>query len=151
MLTTSLDSTVLTERTSAVRQAQQRREPRLSGEPLEPGAKAKATMKTLYPHASKIRSSGTAKDASMIYLLVLLPATGLTIAGYFALFLSGRSEGRMRTFGRYLGYWAFMLAALLVLGGIFAAGHHRHQCPMWMHGMHERPADAPSDAPATPR
>ena len=53
----------------------------------------------------------------MIYLLVLLPATALTIGGYFALFLSGRSEGRMRTFGRYLGYWAFLLAALLVLGG----------------------------------
>jgi hypothetical protein len=96
----------------------------------------------------------------MIYLLVLLPATALTIGGYFALFLSGRSEGRMRTFGRYLGYWAFMLAALLVLGAIFAAGHRGHQCPMWMHGMHKqtsgslqdfgRPADSPSEAPATP-
>ena len=76
----------------------------------------------------------------MIYLLVLLPATALTIGGYFALFLSGRSEGRMRTFGRYLGYWAFMLAALLILGAIFAAGHRGHQCPMWMHGQTVRTA-----------
>jgi hypothetical protein len=96
----------------------------------------------------------------MIYLLVLLPATALTIGGYFALFLSGRSEGRMRTLGRYLGYWAFLLAALLVLGGLLAAVHHGHQCPMWMHGMHKqtsdsprdfgRPADGPSEAPAAP-
>lgn len=96
----------------------------------------------------------------MIYLLVLLPATALTIGGYFALFLSGRSDGVMRTFGRYLGYWAFMLAALLVLGAIFAAGHRGRQCPMWMHGMHKqpsgpaydsgRPADGPPQAPVTP-
>src|SRR5438045_4288817 len=96
----------------------------------------------------------------MIYLLVLLPATALTIGGYFALFLSGRSEGGMRTFGRYLGYWAFTLAALLGLAAIFAAAHGRHQCPMWMHGMHKqtsgsphdfgRPADGPPEAPTVP-
>ena len=96
----------------------------------------------------------------MIYLLVLLPATALTVAGYVALFLAGRSEGGMRAFGKYLGYWAFTLAALLVLGAIFAAAHGGHHCPMWMHGMHERmlgprpdglPAEAPpvSEAPGT--
>jgi hypothetical protein len=96
----------------------------------------------------------------MIYFLVLLPATALTIGGYFALFLSTRSEGGMRTFGRYLGYWAITLAALLVLGAIFAAAHGGHQCPMWMHGMHKQmsgsprdfgpPAEGPSDAPTGP-
>jgi hypothetical protein len=76
----------------------------------------------------------------MIYFLALIPATALTIAGYFALFLSTRMEGGLRTFGKYLGVWAFTLAALVVLGAIFAAAHGRHHgrgmhC-MRMHGMH---------------
>jgi hypothetical protein len=75
----------------------------------------------------------------MIYFLVLLPATALTIAGYFVLFLSARSEGAMRTFGKYLGFWAFTLAGLLILGAIFAAAHGGRHCPVFgMHGMHER-------------
>ncbi len=70
----------------------------------------------------------------MLYFLALLPATTLTIAGYFVLYLSARSEGSLRTFGKYLGFWAFTLAGLVVLGAIFAAahgGHHGHgrYCP----------------------
>jgi heme A synthase len=75
----------------------------------------------------------------MIYFLALLPATVLTIAGYFVLYLSGRSEGALRTFGKYLGFWAFTLAGLLILGAVFAAAHGGHHCPVFgMHGMHER-------------
>ncbi len=59
----------------------------------------------------------------MIYFLALLPATALTVAGYFVLFLANRSEGSFRTFGKYLGFWAFTLAGLVVLGAIFAAAH----------------------------
>ena len=71
----------------------------------------------------------------MIFLVALIPATALTVAGYVALFLSHRSEGALKTFGRYLGIWAFALAGLVVLGGMFAAGHLRamHQ------GMWDRP------------
>jgi hypothetical protein len=67
----------------------------------------------------------------MIFLLALIPATALTVAGYVALFLSHRSEGALRTFGRYLGIWAFVLAALVALGGMFAAGHMRAHGGMW--------------------
>jgi len=68
----------------------------------------------------------------MLFLLALIPATGLTVGGYVALFLSHRSEGSLKTFGRYLGIWAFVLAALVVLGGMFAAGHmHRMHAGMW--------------------
>ncbi len=75
----------------------------------------------------------------MIYFLALLPATALTIAGYFVLYLSARSEGALRTFGRYLGFWAFTLAGLVILGSIFAAAHGHRHCPFFaMHGMHER-------------
>ncbi|MBV8497039.1 MAG: hypothetical protein JO361_09680, partial [Gammaproteobacteria bacterium] len=55
----------------------------------------------------------------MIYFLALLPATGLTVAGYIVLVLATRAEGSLRTFGRYLGFWAFTLAGLVILGAIF--------------------------------
>jgi hypothetical protein len=72
----------------------------------------------------------------MIYFIALIPATALTIAGYFVLYLSNRSEGTFQKFGRYLGFWAFTLAGLVVLGAIFAAAHGgRHGA---MHGMRGR-------------
>jgi hypothetical protein len=75
----------------------------------------------------------------MIYFLALIPATALCIAGYFVLYLSNRSEGTFRSMGKYLGFWAFTLAALVVLGAIFAAAHGgRHGGRFGMHGMHER-------------
>jgi hypothetical protein len=79
----------------------------------------------------------------MIYFLALLPATMLTIAGYFVLYLSNRSEGAFRSFGKYLGFWAFTLAALVILGAIFAAAHGGHRGAMMggrgVHGpMHGR-------------
>jgi hypothetical protein len=57
----------------------------------------------------------------MIFILALLPATMLVIAGYIVLFVSNRSEGQHKTFGRYLGFWAFTLAGLVILGALFAA------------------------------
>jgi hypothetical protein len=75
----------------------------------------------------------------MIYFLALIPATALSIAGYFVLYLSNRSEGTFRSVGKYLGFWAFTLAALVVLGAIFAAAHGgRHGGRFDMRGMHGR-------------
>ena len=67
----------------------------------------------------------------MIYFLALIPATMLTVAGYFVAYLSLRSEGAFKTFGRYLSFWSFTLAGLVILAAIFAAAHGHH------HGMHE--------------
>jgi hypothetical protein len=95
----------------------------------------------------------------VIYLLALLPATALTVAGYFVLYLSGRSEGALRTFGRYLGFWAFTLAGLVILGALFAAAHGGHGRPGYgMRGTHggrycpwaAAPAAAPATNPASP-
>lgn len=100
----------------------------------------------------------------MIYFLALIPATMLTIAGYFVLFLSARSEGALRAFGRYLGFWAFTLAGLVILGAIFAAAHHGHRAGfMREHGPmhwgppfprpyehHGGPAFGPEAPPAPP-
>ena len=80
----------------------------------------------------------------MIYFLALIPATALTVAGYFVLYLAHRSEGAFRTLGKYLGFWAFTLAGLIILGAIFAAAHGgRHRGMIGGRGMegpmHERP------------
>jgi hypothetical protein len=92
----------------------------------------------------------------MLYFLALIPATALTIAGYFALYLSNRSEGAFRTFGKYLGFWAFTLAGLVVLGAIFAAaqgGRHCHgqrgagRFGMPPFAMPLAPGGAPNPAP----
>jgi hypothetical protein len=72
----------------------------------------------------------------MIYFLALIPATALTVAGYFVLYLAHRSEGAFRTLGKYLGFWAFTLAGLIILGAIFAAAHGgRHGGMMGGRGM----------------
>jgi hypothetical protein len=92
----------------------------------------------------------------MIYFLALIPATGLTVAGYFVLYIANKSEGSTRTFGEYLGFWAFTLAGLIVLGAIFASAHGRHGGGMYRmhHGFHggwsgER--QFPETAPQDPR
>ena len=79
----------------------------------------------------------------MIYFLALIPATALSVAGYVALYLSQRSEGGFRSFGKYLGFWAFSLAGLVILGAIFAAAHGDHHGAMMRarsaHGMMHGP------------
>jgi hypothetical protein len=75
----------------------------------------------------------------MIFLLVLIPATMLTAAGYAVLYLAHRSEGNLKTFGRLLGFWAFTLAALLVLACLLLAAHGgRMHSMMMMHGCPEQ-------------
>ena len=102
----------------------------------------------------------------MIYFLALVPATILTIAGYAVLFLARRSEGALKSFGRYLGFWAFTLAALVVLGAIVAAargesmhgmtmpgyggGDAMRQCPYVHSWRHPPPGGAPQGMPPTP-
>jgi hypothetical protein len=70
----------------------------------------------------------------MIFFLALIPATMLTIAGYVAIFLANRSEGGLKTFGKYLGFWAFTLAVLLLLGSFLCAARCGGMHHMMMHG-----------------
>jgi hypothetical protein len=98
----------------------------------------------------------------MIYFLALIPATALTVAGYCVLYVSHRSEGSFRSFGKYLGFWAFSVAALVILGAIFAAAHgHRYGAmmhrpwpgdPRFARPGFGEPADAapPADTPQHP-
>ncbi len=79
----------------------------------------------------------------MIFMLALIPATALTVAGYCVLYVAQRSDGSFRSFGKYLGFWAFTLAGLVLLAAIFAAAHAGRYCPMMHapegHGMMQRP------------
>ena len=105
----------------------------------------------------------------MIFFLALLPATMLTMVGYAVIYLANRSEGGFKTFGKYLGFWAFTLAALLVLASLVCASrcggmHHmmmhmhgdemrswHHEAPPWREPPPgEAPAAAPGSTPAAP-
>jgi len=70
----------------------------------------------------------------MILLLALIPATMLTVAGYGVMYLAHRSEGGVRSFGKYLAFWAFTLAALVLIGAIIAAAHVRTHRGYFIHG-----------------
>ncbi len=58
-------------------------------------------------------------------LLLLFPATAIAVAGYLVLYFAHKSEGRMRTFGKFLGGWAMFLSAVVVaaaISGVFLDG-----------------------------
>lgn len=76
----------------------------------------------------------------MCFFASLIPATFFLILGYFVLFASGRAEGGIRTFGRILAVWIFLIALLPPIGG--AVVTLSGECPM--HKMFERGAEPPT-------
>lgn len=72
----------------------------------------------------------------MCFFFSLIPATIFVIIGFFILFASTRSDGRLKMFAQVLAIWLFIIAALIPLGGAYAtlAG----LCPMeaMMEQMH---------------
>ena len=69
----------------------------------------------------------------MCFFASLIPATFLVILGYFVLYASARSEGGIRTLGRILAVWIFLIALLPPIGG--AVVTLSGECPM--HKMFE--------------
>jgi hypothetical protein len=67
--------------------------------------------------------------------------TGLVGAGYFVLFSSTKTEGAVRTFGRILAIWLFILAAVLPAAGAYATFVGFPSMAAMMRSMH--PALAP--------
>ena len=76
----------------------------------------------------------------MCFFASLIPATFFLILGYFILFASGRAEGGIRTFGRILAVWIFLIALLPPIGG--AVVTLSGECPMQK--MFESGAEPPT-------
>jgi hypothetical protein len=65
---------------------------------------------------------------------VLLHATALAVIGFFVLFAAERATGRVNSIGKLLGGWLFVLAALVLLCGIFVVATGRIPGRgMWAH------------------
>jgi hypothetical protein len=54
-----------------------------------------------------------------LYYLAVLPATGMAILGYLALYCAKNSQGSMQTAGKILAGWAFLLVLLIVAVAVF--------------------------------
>jgi hypothetical protein len=76
----------------------------------------------------------------------------VVVLGYFVLLSSERAEGRLKTFGRILATWLFVLPVLALIAA--AAHGHRGGWHDGWHGMHRGPMpgyqQAPNDAPPLP-
>jgi len=55
----------------------------------------------------------------MCFFFSFLPATFWVVVGYFVLFASTKTEGSVRTFGRVLAIWIFVIAAYIPLMGAY--------------------------------
>ena len=78
----------------------------------------------------------------------------VVVLGYFVLLSSERAEGRLKTFGRILAIWLFVLPVLALIAAAAHGGMHRGGWHGGWHGMHRGPMpeyqQAPSDAPPLP-
>jgi hypothetical protein len=74
----------------------------------------------------------------MCFFFSFIPATVWLVIGYFVLFSSTKTEGRVQTFGQILAFWIFIIAAMLPLVALYVtlAG----LCPMdaIMESMHSK-------------
>ena len=56
----------------------------------------------------------------MCFFFSLIPATIVTVIGFFVLFTSTKAEGSIRAFGRILAIWVFVIATFPLMGGAYA-------------------------------
>ena len=55
----------------------------------------------------------------MCFFVSFIPATFWVVVGYFVLFSSTKAQGGVRTFGRILAVWIFIIAAILPMAGAY--------------------------------
>jgi hypothetical protein len=55
----------------------------------------------------------------MCFVISLIPATVWVMVGYLVLFTSTKADGAVRTFGRGLAIWLFIIAAFIPLVGAY--------------------------------
>jgi len=64
----------------------------------------------------------------MCFFFSLIPATFWVTIGYFVLYSSTKSEGKIKDFGCYLATWIFIIAAFFPLCGAYVT--LMDLCPM---------------------
>jgi len=55
----------------------------------------------------------------MCFFFSFMPATFWLVIGYFVLFASTRADGPVKTFGRALSIWAFVISGFIVVAGAY--------------------------------
>jgi hypothetical protein len=55
----------------------------------------------------------------MCFFMSFMPATFWAVIGYFVLFSSARADGGIRTFGRVLAVWIFVIAVFIPIAGAY--------------------------------
>jgi TRAP-type mannitol/chloroaromatic compound transport system permease small subunit len=55
----------------------------------------------------------------MCFFISFMPATFLVVIGYFVLFSSTWAVNGVKTFGRSLAIWIFVIAALIPIAGAY--------------------------------
>ena len=55
----------------------------------------------------------------MCFFFSFMPATFWAVLGYFTLFSSTRAEGAVRTLGRALAIWMFVISGFILLAGAY--------------------------------
>lgn len=55
----------------------------------------------------------------MCFFFSLIPATIIAVVGFFVLFASTKTEGGVRTLGRILAIWVFIIATFPPMGGAY--------------------------------
>lgn len=72
----------------------------------------------------------------MYFLFSIVPATLAIVLGYFILFSSTKTQGAVKTFGRVLAIWIFILAAVFPAAGAYATYAGLPSMAEMMRSMH---------------
>ncbi len=74
----------------------------------------------------------------MFLFAILIPATAIVAGAYIVMVLSRQTDGPLRTFGKYLAIWMFILGGLVFLGmsaGAIYRAKHPGERPPGIFGM----------------
>jgi hypothetical protein len=55
----------------------------------------------------------------MCFFFSLMPATICVTVGYFVLFAASKADDGIKTFGRVLAIWLFVIAAFIAIAGAY--------------------------------
>lgn len=72
----------------------------------------------------------------MYFFFSLIPATLAVVLGYFILFSSTKTQGAVKTLGRTLAIWVFVLAALFPVAGGYVTYSDLSPLGSMMQSMH---------------